>query len=165
MMTNKTDLPQYKVNYIRVYQNKNDTKHKVGCSTPERPTKAYIEGHKKLYMTKFDTEPLKPIRKGGGACKRDIDDESPDSCGGGARGLCGADRVCKCRAGWTGPHCLSHEGFDPIQYERKDGFTDLEFTGPKMMFNGLYVGLACMLALLIVAPTIRRRMDGWKPIA
>ncbi len=165
MLTNKTNLPEYKVNYIRVYQNKKDPKQKVGCSTPERPTKAYIEGHEKLYKKKTDYQPLLEIEKGGGACTRDLEGESSENCGGSSRGLCTPDRVCKCRSAWTGPHCLSSTGFDPVQYERKDGFKDLEFTGPMMMWSGLYVGLMIMVGLVIIAPTFRRKMDGWKPIA
>lgn len=54
MMTNKTDIPSYRVNYIRVYQDPTNPKHKVGCSTPERPTRTYIEAHQDLYKTKND---------------------------------------------------------------------------------------------------------------
>ena len=41
----KDDAPKYKVNYVRVYQNKQDERQKVGCSTPERPTRDYIEAN------------------------------------------------------------------------------------------------------------------------
>ncbi|EED93119.1 beta-glycan assembly-like protein, partial [Thalassiosira pseudonana CCMP1335] len=41
---------EYKVNWVRVYQDKNDPKQKVGCSTPERPTRKFIEAHEKKYM-------------------------------------------------------------------------------------------------------------------
>ena len=34
---------EYKVNWVRVYQDKNDPKQKVGCSTPERPTRKYMQ--------------------------------------------------------------------------------------------------------------------------
>ena len=39
----------YKVNYIRLYQDKENPVHKVGCSTPERPTRRWIEGNAKSY--------------------------------------------------------------------------------------------------------------------
>ena len=54
MMTNKTNVPSYKVNYIRVYQNPSDPHQKVGCSTPERPTKKYIKANQDLYKTVND---------------------------------------------------------------------------------------------------------------
>jgi hypothetical protein len=54
MMTNKTDIPSYRVNYVRVYQDPSNPKHKVGCSTPERPTRKYIQAHQDLYKTKND---------------------------------------------------------------------------------------------------------------
>lgn len=164
MLKNETDLPAYKINYVRVYQNKNDPKQKVGCSTPERPTSKYIKSHQSMYMKVGDLVPLKPIENGGGVCKRDVSGISALSCGGPTRGLCSASRLCECRAGWTGPNCLAPDGFDPIQYERIDGFEDLEFTGPMIIWCGLYVGLAIMGTLVLFAPTIRRRMDGWKPI-
>merc|ERR1712232_441216 len=142
MMTNKTDTPSYKVNYVRVYQNENDPKQKVGCSTPERPTRRYIQAHKKLYMKKGDKEPLLPVPKGTGNCKRDVGGVSAETCGGPTRGLCNAARKCECRSGWTGPHCLANEGFDPVKYDREDGFADLEIVGPMAIWSGLYIGLA-----------------------
>lgn len=54
MMTNKTDIPNYKVNWVRVYQDPDNPKQKVGCSTPERPTKTYIKAHEDMYKTVDD---------------------------------------------------------------------------------------------------------------
>ena len=54
MMNNKTAVPEYKANWVRVYQNSKDEKQKVGCSTPERPTKKYIEANEVLYKTAND---------------------------------------------------------------------------------------------------------------
>jgi len=54
MLTNETSLPSYKINYVRVYQDPRNPKHKIGCSTPERPTRRYIESHQDLYMTEKD---------------------------------------------------------------------------------------------------------------
>jgi len=48
------DNPKYKIHYVRVYQNPDLPEQKVGCSTPERPTKRYIEAHEKLYKTAQD---------------------------------------------------------------------------------------------------------------
>ena len=45
---------EYQVNWVRVYQDKNDPKQKVGCSTKERPTRKFIEAHKKKYMQDGD---------------------------------------------------------------------------------------------------------------
>lgn len=60
MMKNET-VPEYKVNYVRVYQNPNNPKQKVGCSTPERPTKQYIKAHEELYKTVNDVSVV-PIK-------------------------------------------------------------------------------------------------------
>ena len=45
---------EYKINWIRVYQDKNDPKQKVGCSTKERPTRKFIKAHEKKYMLAED---------------------------------------------------------------------------------------------------------------
>lgn len=60
MMTSSEGSPQYKVNYVRVYQNPNFPEQKVGCSTPERPTRRYIEAHEKLYKTEYDVSGAMP---------------------------------------------------------------------------------------------------------
>jgi hypothetical protein len=46
--------PSMKINYIRVYQDVTDEKQKVGCSTPERPTRKYIKANEKLYKKEHD---------------------------------------------------------------------------------------------------------------
>ena len=53
MLTEK-EPPEYKINWVRVYQNPDDPMQKVGCSTPERPTRRWIEAHEKLYKTELD---------------------------------------------------------------------------------------------------------------
>ncbi len=58
MMKNKTAIPEYKVNYVRVYQDKNNPLHKVGCSTPERPTSKYIAAHEDMYKTVDDVSTI-----------------------------------------------------------------------------------------------------------
>ncbi len=45
---------EYKINYVRVYQDPNDPKQKVGCSTPERPTRKFIEAHQNKYKMATD---------------------------------------------------------------------------------------------------------------
>jgi Beta-glucan synthesis-associated protein SKN1/KRE6/Sbg1 len=54
----KKDPPKMKVNWVRVYQDPNDPTQKVGCSTPERPTRRYIEAHSDLYKTEKDVSVL-----------------------------------------------------------------------------------------------------------
>ena len=114
---------------------------KVGCSTPERPTKAWIEGHAKGYKEDSDAEPLKAVVSGGGSCQVDSD------CGGAPfRGSCHSSSsrlaffasslgsssssssssssggsssagACACKAGWVGPWCRAVQGSDPIDWE------------------------------------------------
>lgn len=49
--------PKYKIHYVRVWQNPELEEQKVGCSTPERPTRRYIDGHEKLYKMEYDVSP------------------------------------------------------------------------------------------------------------
>uniref|UniRef100_A0A7S4JAL0 GH16 domain-containing protein n=1 Tax=Odontella aurita TaxID=265563 RepID=A0A7S4JAL0_9STRA len=81
----KNESSKYRVNYVRVYQDPNDPKQKVGCSTPERPTRRYIEAHEDRYKQAGDDVPLRGIRNGGGKCdgsssasESDDDDEEVD---------------------------------------------------------------------------------------
>ena len=50
--------PKYKIHHVRVYQNPDLDEQKVGCSTPERPTRRYIEAHEKLYKTEQDVSSI-----------------------------------------------------------------------------------------------------------
>jgi hypothetical protein len=50
----KENPPEYKINWVRVYQDPDNELQKVGCSTPERPTRRFIEAHEKLYKTVDD---------------------------------------------------------------------------------------------------------------
>ena len=54
MLKNVVNPPQYKIDWVRVYQDPTNERHKVGCSTPERPTRRYIEAHEKQYKTADD---------------------------------------------------------------------------------------------------------------
>ena len=98
----------FEIDYVRAYQAVNDTKHQLGCSTKSRPTAKFIIGHKKFYS---DTEagqkePLLPIQRGGGWCRKKSDCGYPD------KGTCSATGHCVCEDDYTGPMCLSHRGFD-----------------------------------------------------
>lgn len=104
----------FEIDYVRIYQVQNDTRHMLGCSPPSRPTAEWIEGHKERYTLWEDsniTGPLQPITRGGGVCVNDTNvTTSWKTCGGEDRGVCDPVMGCLCRAGWTGPHCLSAYG-------------------------------------------------------
>jgi len=163
MLQNET-APSYKINWIRVYQNPNVSRQKVGCSTPERPTRKYIEGHEHLYKTKSDKKALKDIVSGGGMCSRDVTSDLKSSCGGPARGTCSASRLCECRAGWVGFHCLSHDSFDPVSYDRSDGFQDLEFAGPYFFVFVLGSLFVTVFVIMTVIPVIQKKRDGYSQV-
>lgn len=108
--------------------------------------------------------PLKPISVGKGSCHVGATGVSAASCGGLTRGVCSPDRVCECRPGWKGPHCLVHDGFDPVIYEREDGWQDLGFRTPRFRLGGIWVSLVVVTATIIFLPMMRRRLDEWKPL-
>lgn len=99
----------FEIDYVRVYQVKNEPKHTLGCSPPNRPTAEWIQGHEERYIlwnSPEGTTPLKPIQRGGMECNNHSD------CGGKERGVCGVggnddNKECLCRPKWTGPNCLS----------------------------------------------------------
>ena len=159
----KKSPPQYKINWVRVYQDPANPVHKVGCSTPERPTRRYIDGNADAYKTEYDAIPLQPIQRGGGSCDPGAVGLSPSSCGGIERGTCTAGRVCDCQAGWTGPHCLAHDGEDPIIYDAPDTIFDVGFVPPQMAPKTLTVGLCVLIVGLLVAIVVQRRIAAAKP--
>ena len=95
----------FEIDYVRVYQAKNEPKHFLGCSPPHRPTDKWIKGHADRFMTEGQKEPLKRVEVGGAPCTSHAD------CGGQKRGICNSRQLCHCKEGWTGPHCLAHHGF------------------------------------------------------
>ena len=167
MMTKEKEPPKYKIDWVRVYQDPNKEEQKVGCSTPERPTRRYIEAHEKLYKSDEDEVPLKPIRVGQGTCdpSAPTTDTSAKSCGGAERGHCTKGKVCECNAGWVGPHCLASVGYDDIVWDPPDHLFDIGFTPPTILSKGLMVGLSIVIVVLFVAARWRRQLlDGWTPI-
>lgn len=50
----RTEPVEFKIDWVRVYQDRDDPKQKVGCSTRERPTKKFIDAHEKKYMRDGD---------------------------------------------------------------------------------------------------------------
>ena len=101
----------FEIDYVRVYQAVNESKHVLGCSTKERPTDLFIKGHARRYMAEGDTMPLLPLRRGGAICSDNND------CGGDIHGgLCNEKKRCACNDGFTGPTCLAYAGF----YDNED---------------------------------------------
>jgi len=163
MMKSK-EKPEYKINWIRVYQDPDDPVQKVGCSTPERPTRKYIEAHEKLYKVAGDIRPLKGVPSGLGTCKPSAQGNGREACGGPVHGRCTAGGVCECNSGFTGPNCLASEGNDPILYDQPDKITDVGFIPPGVAPKFLFVVLAGMAVVLFLVSQLRHRIEGWSPI-
>jgi hypothetical protein len=92
----KTLPAKFMIDHVRIYQNKADPLHTVGCNPPDYPTRRYIEAHAFRYKTVDDVDVLKPIIRGGSKC------HSSDQCG---EGQC-VNGYCECSTGWVGPKCL-----------------------------------------------------------
>lgn len=100
----------FEIDYVRVWQAKNEPKHQLGCSTKDRPSELFIKGHKERYTENGQKEPLQPVRIGGATCSSDLE------CGGIDHGSCGSNGSCICVQGFAGSSCLSHFGFDDDPY-------------------------------------------------
>jgi beta-glucanase (GH16 family) len=160
----KTEKPEYKINWVRVYQDPNNPTQKVGCSTPERPTRKFIKAHQDVYKTTADTQPLKSIQRGRGTCNPSATGVLPVNCGGSRRGQCTPDRGCECKSGWTGPHCLAHEGSNSIVYDEPDRISDLGFVPPEITPSFLFITLGVLVFFFLMSVHWKRRVEGWKPI-
>jgi hypothetical protein len=160
------EKPQYKIDWVRVYQDPDDSKQKVGCSTPERPSRQYIEAHDTLYKTTKDDHPLQPIQIGRGQCDPKAVGVKPESCGGNERGICSHGKVCECQPGWTGPHCLAHAGIDPILYDQPDQITDIGFILPRFSYNFLFLAFVTLVFLfsVMLQSKVRHHLEGWRPV-
>ena len=104
----------FEIGYVRVWQAVDDDNQQVGCSTEERPTDLFIEGHKKRYMDDSDKEPLMAVQYGGAKCDSDLD------CGGSMHGICSSSATCVCSKGFAGSNCLAYAGFDDDPFESID---------------------------------------------
>ncbi|CAB9503152.1 Beta-glucan synthesis-associated protein [Seminavis robusta] len=156
---------EMKVNWVRVYQDPADPTQKVGCSTPERPTRQYIEAHAKSYKQENDVTPLKGIQTGRGRCDPAALGEIAAACGGSSRGHCTRGAVCECDPDWTGPHCLAHRGRDPILYDSPDRITDVGFELPFVQAARFLVfALAFLGVCLFLNVRCKKKIEGWEPI-
>lgn len=109
--------------------------------------------------------PLKGVQRGRGRCDPRAVGVSRDSCGGHERGECTEGKVCECKPGWTGPHCLSAVGTDPILYDIPDKITDVGFEPPKAVPVHLFIGFIASLVIMVVAVKIKKARDeGWMSI-
>jgi beta-glucan synthesis-associated protein KRE6 len=196
MMTDPAEPVEYKIDWVRVYQDPTNPTQKVGCSTPERPTRKYIIANENNYKTENDIIPLKGIPRGLGECDpRDVLPMKPNTnittatgeikystiptydeyikqynsilpkvCGGRQRGKCTGGKVCECYDGWTGPNCLSHDGYDPILYDVAEKISDVGFVAPAGIPKFLVMVLGGLIIVFIYVITNSRRVSNWEPI-
>lgn len=138
----------FEIDYVRVWQAKNEPKHQLGCSTKEKPTDLFIKAHKKRYMEDTQREPLLPIRFGGASCTSDLD------CGGTTRGSCTDRGVCKCNEGFAGSSCLSHFGFDDNPYIDYDNNLEVSYlllpNAFLFIFGALSIGFCVFFVMTVV---------------
>lgn len=157
------DKPEFKINWIRVYQDPDDETQKVGCSTPERPTKTFIEANADRYKMPEDEQPLKDITQGRGKCTPaldiDLTKSGPNNCGGSSRGVCTIGNVCECKDGWTGPFCQVPFGSDPINWEIPQ---TLNVSGPssQLLFLSAFIFTAGVV-MVITMKNLSTKRKGY----
>lgn len=117
-----------------------------------------------LSILSFQERPLKPIQQGRGTCKPGVTDSTRDSCGGSERGTCTRGKVCECKEGWTGPHCLSAESYNDIEWDLPDTIADLGFIPPSLFPKALLIGLILIIVAFFTAMQLRTKLSEWTPI-
>lgn len=105
----------FEVDFVRVYQAKDEPRHYLGCDPDHRPTALWIKGHQERYMSEGQRRPLEDVTRGGGSCS------SHKDCGGINKGSCNSNQVCDCKEGSTGPNCLAHDAFFPFEKNQTVG--------------------------------------------
>lgn len=142
---------KFAVNYVRVYQNKNDPKQTVGCNPKGYPTTKFIQGHEFRYKLLTDVHAIKPIVTGGGEC---VDDAG---CG---EGVCDIKK-CKCNADWMGPRCLVPtyaNDFD--DWEKEESIPVFLPFVPSFLEAFSLLALSLLAAATLLICTKRRTLNG-----
>lgn len=138
---------KFKIDYVRIYQNKADPKHSIGCNPKAFPTKRFIMAHEYRYKSTHDVHALKPTVNGGARCLSDQTGKSTSSsrCG---EGECVNSR-CRCKKGWTGPTCLvpAYENDEPDW----DAEEWIPYNRPYIPFPLLYACIAFFVAIVVTA--------------
>jgi hypothetical protein len=148
----------FEIDYVRVYQVKDDDRHILGCSPPSRPTKQWIEGHNERYVlwgSLPDAKPLQDIQRGRADCT------SVENCGGSNNGYCDDVFGCLCLPGFTGPRCLS-----PFSDAKADMYQELypPASGRRRILIGATALIALIAAFVLAFAARRRRQNGYNNI-
>lgn len=140
---------EFQIEYVRVYQDKNNSRHTLGCNPKKFPTAKYIKAHTFKYLTplQYQTEALLPVKKGGGLCNAN----DPLSCGGPDMGSCNFFSRCTCTEDWTGPNCKQPTYCNDFpDWESGEWISILTLPRPSIF---LMVCLAMLGVMLVVVVT------------
>jgi len=103
------NLPaHFLIDFVRIYQNKNDSRQWVGCTSKDFPMMRYLEYNKQYYTEKGKRLPLLPIEKGGANCDSDAE------CG---FGNCSSKHRCICDEFHVGANCLAQDAYFDNPYD------------------------------------------------
>lgn len=161
----KTLPAEYLIDYVRIYQNKNDPRQTVGCNPKDYPTKRFIKAHESRYKALEDTEAIKKIVTGGGSCSDD------SQCGEGAcrysllkyftnHGFKG----CDCVEGWQGPQCLVPTYQN--DFEDWDVEPEVHWISPYISpFFGRLVLLLVVILCFVIGCAVRSRSAHGKELS
>ena len=87
-----------------------------------------------------------------------------DSCGGSDRGFCTRGKVCECKKGWTGPHCLAPYSYNEIEWDVADSIADVGFIPPSIFPKELLIGLFALMLAFLAALQLRTKVSRWTPV-
>ena len=140
---------EFEIEYVRVYQDKNNTRHTLGCNPPKFPTAKYIKAHTFKYLTplQYQAEALLPVKKGGGSCKH----SDSLACGGPGLGRCNIFSRCQCEEDWTGPNCKQPTYCNDFpDWEAGEWIDVLTYPHPSLFLVFFFLLIGCAVSVVVL---------------
>lgn len=150
---------EFQIEYVRVYQNKNNSRHTLGCNPQKFPTAKYIKANTFKYLTplQYQSEALLPVKKGGGKC----DASDPNACGGSEMGHCNFFSRCTCKEDWTGPNCLQPTYCNDFpDWEAGEWISILTLPHPSLFLVACFLALGVLLLIVVHQVKYQRNQRG-----
>ena len=154
----------FEIEYVRVYQDKRNKKHTLGCNPPKFPTAKYIKAHTYKYLTpiqsQLQAEALLPVRRGGALCNRNQSES--EACGGKGMGTCGIFSRCQCEEDWTGPNCKQPAYCNdfPDWEDGKEWIGLVTLPHPSAFLLSFFVFMTCIVSIAVCYISENDRLRG-----
>jgi hypothetical protein len=138
---------QYAIDHIRIYQNKNDSKHTIGCNPKEYPTRDFIKAHEYRYKVPTQLNSLKELVIGGGKCNKDNDCGVNNNC---------IKTKCICIGIWVGPQCKVPYYKNDFKDWQDDNWSFFSIQWPFIPSFLIYSFYIMVLLLIIAAYVVNK---------